>query len=62
MYDWASVLATVISQVNGLPPSHGYKVNPSGRLPSVHANPVGSSYTGMPAELIDLAKMSLMAL
>jgi len=32
MYDWASVLATVISQVNGLPPSHGNKVNTSGHL------------------------------
>jgi len=56
------MLATVISQVNGLPPSHGNKINPSGRLPSVRANPVGSLQIGMPADLIALAKMSLMAL
>ena len=45
MYYWASVLATVMSQVNGLPPAHGNKVNPSDRLPSVRANPIGSLQT-----------------
>jgi len=35
------------SHVDSLPPSHGNKVNPSGRLPSVRANTVGSLQTGM---------------
>ena len=62
IYDWASVLATVMSQVNGLPPFHGNNANPSGRLLSVRANPVSSLQTGMLADLIALAKISLMAL
>jgi len=53
---WASALATMMSHVNSLPPSVGNTVNPSSRLPSVRANPLGSLQTGMPADLIVLAK------
>ena len=45
----AIVSVIVTSQINNLPADHGTKVLPSGRLPSVLVNPVGSLTAGISA-------------
>ena len=50
-YAFASVLATVTSQVSGFPPCHGINASPSGRLPSCLTKPNGSLVAGIPAEV-----------
>src|SRR5260221_2122778 len=52
---------TVTSQVSGLPPRQGMRVNPSGRLPSSLRSPTGSLVHGTPAEAKALAIVSFKA-
>jgi len=49
MYDWASVLATVMFQVNGLPPAHGNKVNSPGCLLGLRRLSSGPHHTSATA-------------
>ena len=46
-YEGAIVSAIVTSQITNLPAHHGTKVLPSGRLPSILVNTVGSLTAGI---------------
>ena len=56
-YEAASVLTTVTSQVEGLPPCHGINVRPSGFLPSSLAKPNGKMFPLWPVFQLTVWRM-----
>jgi len=50
IWESASVVATITSQVGGFSYCYGMRVKPSGRIPSLRVSPLGSFVAGTPAD------------